>query len=145
MTIKVGDGFVPEPGPPQVGPKAGQAPPDPVEFQQQLAYQSAPGEEPLDQILADIQGQAKRLLASPTMGELGVYRDYIRRFLKAVAPRLGKLDKYNDRRNRTLVLIRSLDEKLEKLASAVVEDQGKGIDLLAALNEIHGMLLDLLI
>ncbi|MBU6427598.1 MAG: DUF327 family protein [Cyanobacteria bacterium REEB65] len=145
MNLKVGEGLTPEPGPSQIGPRAGQAAPDPVAFQEQLAYQSGQGEEPVNQLIGDVQEQAKRLLANPTLGELAVYRDYIRRFMKAIAPRLGKLEKHNDRRNRTLVLIRSVDEKLEALAQSLLEDQGKGIDLLAALNEIHGLLLDLLI
>ena len=145
MTIKVGEGLLPDPGAPQIGPRSSQDPEDPVAFRNQLSYQSGSGEEPVDQLLGDIQEQAKRLMASPSLGELAVYRDYIRRFMKAIAPRLGKLDKNHDRRNRTLVIIRSVDDKLEALAKAFLEDQGKGIDLLAALNEIHGMLLDLLI
>ena len=145
MNLKVGDGLLPEPGVPQIGPRAGQSSVDPAGFQNQLAYSSGQGEEPIDDLLKDIQQQAERLLNSPSVGELAVYRDIIRRFMKAIAPRLGRLDRHNDRRNRTLVVIRSLDQKLEALTEGVLAEQGKGIDLLAALNEIHGLLLDLTI
>ncbi|MBM3268688.1 MAG: DUF327 family protein [Candidatus Sericytochromatia bacterium] len=147
MTIKVGDVPQFEPGGPHpVGPGAPKDRADPLAFRQQLAYHSnLDPAEPADIHMRRVDEEAKRLLANPTMAGIAAYREAVRKFLKAVSDKLGKLDKRTDRRNRTLVIIRSLDDKLEDLTRAVLEDQEKGLDLLARLNEIRGMLLDLLI
>jgi len=147
MEIRVGEGPQFDPGrQSQLGPGGSHPAVDPAAFQQQLAYQSAAGgDDSIDRMVQDVDAQAKRLLNNPTMGELAAYRETIKKFMKAVADKLGKLEKRTDRRNRTLVIIRSLDEKLEELTKAILDDQEKGIDLLARLNEIRGLLLDLLI
>ncbi len=147
MTIKVGEVPQFEPGGPlQVGPGAAKDKVDPLAFQQQLAYHSnLDHADPTDVYVKNIDEEAKRLLNNPTMAGIAAYREAIRKFLKAVSDKLGKLDKRTDRRNRTLVIIRSLDEKLEDLTKAILDDQEKGLDLLARLNEIRGMLLDLLV
>lgn len=147
MTIKVGDSPQFDPGRPlQVGPGTGGTPVEHAGFKQQLAYYGSQDQsDSLERLVGEVDAQAKRLLNNPTMSELAAYREQVRKFMKAVADKLGKLEKRTDRRNRTLVVIRSLDEKLENLTKAVLDDQERGLDLLERLNEIRGILLDLLI
>lgn len=147
MTIKVGDAPQFDPGRPlSVGPGAGGGPVESAAFKQQLAYYGSQDQaDSLERLVGEVDGQAKRLLTNPTMAELAAYREQVRKFMKAVVDKLGKLEKRTDRRNRTLVILRSLDQKLEELTKAVLEDQEKGLDLLERLNEIRGILLDLLI
>jgi len=146
MNIKVGDAPQFDPGVPQpVGPGASANKVNAAAFQQQMAYYSTPEADNADVLVKNVDQQAKLLLGNPTMAGIAAYRDAVRKFLKSVTDKLGKLEKRTDRRNRTLVIIRSLDEKLENLTKAILEDQEKSLELLARLNEIRGMLLDLLI
>ncbi len=147
MPIKVGDGAQFDPGrPTQIGPGTSGPQVDAAAFKQQLAYHSNQEQaDSLERLVGDVDAQAKRLLNNPSMSELAGYRDQLSKFMKAVSAKLGKLEKRTDRRNRTLVILQSLDQKLEDLTKAVLDDQEKGLDLLERLNEIRGMLLDLLI
>lgn len=100
----------------------------------------------------DLQGlvtlvdrQAEMLIKHPTPAQVASYRDAIRRYMKEIKEKLGRMDKRTDRRNRTLIILRDLDEKVEALTEALLKGQASAIDLAASVNEIRGLLLDLLI
>lgn len=100
----------------------------------------------------DLQGlvtlvdrQAEMLVKHPTPAQVASYRDAIRRYMKEIKEKLGRMDKRTDRRNRTLIILRDLDEKVEALTEAILKGQANAIDLAASVNEIRGLLLDLLI
>ena len=116
-------------------------------FQDQLAAAPRPAPVPgsAEDLVPQIELQARRLLEKPSMGELAAYRDLVRRFLRRVHDRLGRVDQHVDRRNRTLSILRTLDEDLEKLSEDVLKGQAGVVDLADRLDSIRGLLLDLLV
>lgn len=99
----------------------------------------------LEELIGKVDGQARMLLKSPTPGNVAAYREAVRRFLKQVSEKIGRTDKRTDRRNRTLVVLRELDQKLANLTEALLKGQLGPIELAASVDEIRGLLLDLLI
>ena len=117
-----------------------------VDFSQQfVATQASVQAQSFEELVSQLDTQAQMLLRYPTPAQVAAYRDVVRRFLKEVNEKSGKTDKKTDRRNRTLVILRDLDEKLTALTDAILKGQVSSIDLAASVNEIRGLLLDLLI
>lgn len=124
-------------------PRAGA---DRVSFGQQLqgAQQTADAQT-LQGMIERIDAHARRLLKHPIPGEVAAYREAVRRFMKEASERLGKADKRTDRRNRTLVILREVDAKLARLVEDVLAGQTDSMALAASINELRGLLMDLLI
>lgn len=115
-------------------------------FGQQLqGAQASADTQTLQGMIDRIDQQAQRLLRHPIPAEVAAYREAVRRFMKEANERLGKAEKRTDRRNRTLVLLRELDAKLAKLVEEVLSGQVDSMELAASINELRGMLMDLLI
>ncbi|HEY9898703.1 MAG TPA: YaaR family protein [Pantanalinema sp.] len=146
--IRIGEMFPNEPGKGigPLGPGSARAASAPGTFAQQFEATRA-GAQPrtVDSFIADVDAQAKLLLKSPTPAHVAHFRDAVRRFLKSVNDKLGKVEKRTDRRNRTLIILKELDEKLAALTDGILSGQAHAIDIAASINEIRGMLLDLLI
>lgn len=117
-----------------------------VSFGQQLhgAQQSADAQT-LQGMIDRIDVQAQRLIKHPVPAEVAAYREAVRRFMKEASERIGKADKRTDRRNRTLILLREVDAKLARLVEDVLAGQVDSLELTASINELRGMLMDLLI
>lgn len=98
-----------------------------------------------EDLVADIERQARRLMERPSLGELAAYRDLVRRFMRRVHDRLGRVDQHTDRRNRTLAILRTLDRDLEQLSEDVLRGQSGVVELAGRLDAIRGLLLDLLV
>ena len=77
------------------------------------------------------------------------YRGLIKDFLNEIVNRSHKFSRENflDRRGRHRVygIVRLVDEKLDELAQALVEDEKNQIDILNKIGEIEGLLLDIVI
>lgn len=117
-----------------------------VNFAQQFESSRATADQQdLEALISQVDKQAQMLLRAPTPAMVASFRDAIRRYLKQVNAKIGKVDKRTDRRNRTLIILRQLDDKLAELTDSILKGQTKAIDLAASINEIRGMLLDLLI
>lgn len=113
--------------------------------QQMQGAQLSADQQTLQGMIERIDQQAQRLLRHPIPAEVAAYREVVRRFMKEANERLGKADKRTDRRNRTLVLLREVDAKLAKLVEDVLGGQVDSMELAASINELRGMLMDLLI
>lgn len=115
-------------------------------FAQQLngAQQQATAQT-LQGMIERIDAQAQRLLKHPVPSEVAAYREAVRRFIKVVNERIGKAEKRTDRRNRTLVILREVDAKLAQLVEEVLAGQTDPMALAASINELRGLLMDLLI
>lgn len=99
----------------------------------------------LEDLIGKVDSQARMLLKSPTPAHVAAYREAVRRFLKEVSEKIGRTEKRTDRRNRSLVILRDLDTKLAALTEALLKGQLGPIELAASVDEIRGLLLDLLI
>lgn len=146
--IRIGEMFPNEPGKGlgPLGPGSSRPANAAGSFAQQFEATRA-GQQPrsVDAFIADVDAQAKLLLKSPTPAHVAHFRDAVRRFLRSVNDKLGKVEKRTDRRNRTLIILKELDDKLAALTDGVLNGQAQAIDLAASINEIRGLLLDLLI
>lgn len=102
----------------------------------------------LDSMLKDINVQGNLIAKHMDIREMKKYRGLIKEFLNEVVNRSHKFSRENflDRRGRHRVygIIRLVDEKLDELAQLLVEDEQKQIQVLGAIGEIEGLLLDIL-
>lgn len=119
--------------------------PNPAFARQYEASFSTQEQQDLEGLVTHVDKQAQMLLKHPTPASVAAYRDAIRRYMKEIKDKLGRMDKRTDRRNRTLIILKDLDEKVEALTDAILKGQSHAIDLAASVNEIRGLLLDLLI
>ena len=101
------------------------------------------------QMLNDITLQGKLIAKHMDIREMKKYRGSIKDFLNDIVNRSHKFSRENflDRRGRHRVygIVRLVDEKLDELAQALVEDEKNQIDILNKIGEIEGLLLDIVI
>lgn len=93
----------------------------------------------------EVDRSVQMLLKSPVMAHVAAFRQAIAKFLKVVQPRLDRADSKTDRRNRTLVILREIDRKLAELTDNIVNQLMGPVELAASIDEIRGLLMDLLV
>lgn len=96
-------------------------------------------------VLAEIEEQGKRLRRHPVAGEVARYRELVGKFLKEASDQFAGMEQHTDRRNRVYTLVREVDQQLAELTQLALNGQSKPLELLAKLEAIRGMLVDLLI
>ena len=129
--------------PASLGPGA-PAPAPTVKFASTMAAtQNKVAQDTMVAFLAEIDEQGKRLLKHPIRAEVERYRALVGKFIKEATAQMTTLEKRTDRRNRAFTLIKEIDKKLAELTQLLVDGQAKQLDVLAKLQEIHGMLVDL--
>ena len=110
----------------------------------------ADGELSLDEVhelLDEIHQEGDRLVAEPTPQRAKVYRDLVRRFMRGLVPGAYDVEEHqsggNILKRKRFTLVRQIDQKLERLVAGILQSQGRQLDILERLEEIHGMLVDL--
>ncbi len=97
--------------------------------------------------LEEIDEFAKRLRESPVLENLLRYKKKVRvilRFLVEQSYNVQERTLYDVQgRRRLLVLVESIDQKLEELTREFLNQQSGSLDLVSRLDEIRGLLLDL--
>ncbi|MEB3328223.1 MAG: YaaR family protein [Candidatus Sericytochromatia bacterium] len=96
-------------------------------------------------LLAEIDEQGRRLEAHPVAGEVARYRDLVGRFLREAVDQFSHTDRQMDHRNRVFTLVKEVDRQLAELTEAALAAQGKPLGLLGKLEQIRGLLVDLLV
>lgn len=115
-----------------------------VRFAQQLqATHHKVAQDSMVAFLAEIDDQGKRMLKSPIRGEIARYRALVGKFVKEAMAQMTTMEKHSDRRNRVFMLVKEVDKKLAELTEMLLSGQSKQIEILAKLEEIHGMLVDM--
>ena len=104
-------------------------------------------QEKVNGLLKDITLQGEIIAKHKDIRDMKKYRTLIKDFLNEVVYRSHKFSRENflDRRGRHRVygIIRLIDTNLDELAQALVADEKDGIDLLDKLDEIRGLLIDI--
>ena len=104
-------------------------------------------QEKVNGLLKDISLQGEIIAKHKDIRDMKKYRALIKDFLNEVVYRSHKFSRENflDRRGRHRVygIIRIIDANLDELAKALVADEKDGIDLLDKLDEIRGLLIDI--
>ncbi len=103
--------------------------------------------EELDRLLVGIDEQAKEIEKSLTFETLRIYRELVRKFVGICVNELfevnEKLSVSPAGKKKSLLLVKKIDEELEKLADDFLNRQHNLIGFLGRLDQIKGMLLDL--
>jgi len=102
----------------------------------------------LEEMKNQIDEQGKRLGDRVDVREFEKYRRLIRDFLDEVVSNgytFSREDAYASRgRHRYIATVRVVDEKLEKLGKEVMKEQADKIEVLHKIDDIRGLLLDLM-
>lgn len=100
-----------------------------------------------DQLLNQIDEAGKRLLDQPSMATLRNYRAAVRGFLKealAGSYQMKGESRWDWRGNRRVFcVVQRINQALEELTTAVLEKNTEPITLMAKIDEIRGLLVDL--
>lgn len=102
----------------------------------------------LNLMMEEIVMQGDKIVKRMDVRDMKRYRTLIKEFMNEIVNRSHKFSRENflDRRGRHRVygIIRLVDEKLDELAQALVSEECDKIAILAKVDEIRGLLLDIL-
>ena len=98
-------------------------------------------------MMEEITMQGKKLAKHRDIRDMKQYRTLIKSFMNEIVNHSHQFSRENflDRKGRHRVygIIRLIDENLDKLAQALVEDEKDNIDILKCIGEIEGLILDI--
>ncbi len=121
---------------------------DTFKFTLAAAVDDAELQEKLTNLMNDITTQGKLLAEHMDIRDMKRYRGLVKDFLNEVVNRSHKFSRENflDRRGRHRVygMIKLVDEKMDELATALVQDEKDHINILNQIDEIRGLLLDII-
>ena len=104
--------------------------------------------ERLNLMLEDIVQQGKKIAKRTDISEMRQYRQLIKDFLNEVVNRSRQFSRENflDRRGRHRVygIVKLIDKNLDELAEELIKDEKDNIAILNKIDEIRGLLLDIL-
>jgi uncharacterized protein YaaR (DUF327 family) len=106
-----------------------------------------PSEEALQELLDDVHSAGDALRLRPLAEEIRRYKQAVRQFLHYVVANgySVKTESYlYNHEKRRKVQIEVVDQKLEQLAAGILSGQLGQVDILTRLDEITGLLVDLL-
>lgn len=102
----------------------------------------------LNVLMEDITQQGKQLGKRMDIRDMKQYRQLIHDFMNEIVNRSHKFTRENflDRRGRHRVygIIRLIDQNLDELAAELIKDEKDHISILNKIDEIRGLLLDIL-
>lgn len=102
----------------------------------------------LNMMLEEISAQGKKLLKHMDVKDMKHYRELIRGFLNEIVNRSHKFSRENflDKkgRHRVYAMIKLVDKNLDDLALELIKDEKDQLAVLSRIDEIKGLLLDIL-
>ncbi len=129
--------------------KAAEATDDSFKFTLASKISEAQLQEKVNTLLNDIAAQGEHIAKHMDIRDLKKYRELVKEFLNEVVYRSHKFSRENflDRRGRHRVygIVRLIDENLDELAAALLNDEKDHLAILARIGDIQGLLLDLFI
>ncbi|ULQ58694.1 DUF327 family protein [Brucepastera parasyntrophica] len=113
---------------------------------QHLAH--LPPEKILEALLDDVHNSGDLLKKSPVPENIIAYKNAVRSFVKFVVARTYDVTETisgnNILKRKKYVQIQVIDQKLEQLAAGILSNQNPQLKLLEKIEEINGLLVDLL-
>jgi hypothetical protein len=101
----------------------------------------------IEELLDGVFAAGDTLKKAPTMGTIRDYRQRVKAFVKYVVSHTLSVEEttsgVNILRRKRFTLVRVVDEKLEALAVSVLSAQKDQISILAQVDQINGLLVDL--
>lgn len=102
----------------------------------------------LNLLIEDITQQGKRLAKHMDVRDMRKYRQLIKDFMNEIVNHSHKFSRENflDRRGRHRVygMIKLIDQNLDELALELIKEEKDQIDILSKIDEIRGILLDII-
>ncbi|MBN2440656.1 MAG: DUF327 family protein [Spirochaetales bacterium] len=102
----------------------------------------------LSEFLDEVYRKGEELKDSPTLEHIKEYRWSIKRLLKAITDKMLALEEkvsgVNILKRKRFTLIKIIDTKMESLAAEILRSQHHQINILSKVDEINGLLVDLL-
>ncbi len=99
-------------------------------------------------MLEEITGQGEKIKKRMDIKDIKKYRSLIKDFMNEIVSRSHEFSRENslDRRGRHRVygIVRLVNETLDELAQELIKEEKDSISILGSIDEIRGMLLDLL-
>jgi uncharacterized protein len=99
-----------------------------------------------DNLVDEISRQGERFSKNPTFQELKSYKSLVKAFLKHVTEHMYSIEHHvggTRLKQKIYTVTKIIDERLQALSKLILDQQEKNIDLLATLDEIRGLLIDL--
>ncbi len=101
----------------------------------------------LDQLIEQIDKVGKKFARDANINNLKEYKSLIKAFLNTVINKMYKVkEKYGHRswvKQKVFIIVEKINKKLELLTKFILEKENENINLLATLDEIRGLLVDL--
>jgi uncharacterized protein YaaR (DUF327 family) len=102
----------------------------------------------LDKLLEELTEQAQVLAKKRTFTEMDKYKSLVKNFMKKAVEKIYKVNfsdssKIMIQRKKVFVLVEKVDVELEKLTAQLLTAHSDSMDLLAAIDRIRGMLVDM--
>ena len=102
----------------------------------------------LNVMLEEISSQGKKLSKHMDVKDMKHYRELIKEFMNEIVNRSHKFSRENflDKkgRHRVYTMIKLVDKNLDELATELIKDEQDHIAILTKIDEIRGLLLDIL-
>jgi len=104
---------------------------------------------PLEEMLDEIHECGEKLKESPSLKLVMEYKQAVRNFMHHVVSNSLTTEtregaRFNPlKKQKRFTIIRIVDEKLERLAAGILQNQRGQLDLLKSIDEINGLLVDL--
>lgn len=102
----------------------------------------------LNMMLEEISSQGKKLVKHMDLTDMKHYRALIKEFMNEIVNRSHKFSRENflDKkgRHRVYTMIKLVDKNLDELAAELIKDEKDPIQILNRIDEIRGLLLDIL-
>lgn len=115
-----------------------------------ISSPSLVGDEELTVLMDTLFKNGEDLVQNPTMNNLRAYRDAVSLFFKFTIKHSLNFDSIEGRLNpktferKCYALVSIVDRKVDDIARSVLGDQRKQFDLLGAVEEINGLIVDLI-
>ena len=106
-------------------------------------------QEKLGSMMAEIDEQGQKIAKHMDIKDIKKYRELIKNFMNEVVSHSHKFSRENflDKRGRHRVygIVKLVDENVDQLAQELLQDEKNHINILGKIDEIKGLLLDLII
>ena len=104
--------------------------------------------ETIEELLDEVHQSGEMLVETQSMENIKRYRQAVTGFLKLVVSKMLTVEEQtsggNILRRKRFTQVKIIDNKLESLVQAVLSNQSKQLDVLEKINEIRGLLIDLI-
>ncbi|MFO7849660.1 MAG: DUF327 family protein [Spirochaetia bacterium] len=104
----------------------------------------------IEDLVDNVHVMGETLKEKPTYENIRTYKEAVRKFLTYVVNQTLEVEtregaRFNPmKKQRKYTLVKIIDEKLEHLASGIMQNQNVQLDILKRVEEINGLVVDLL-